>query len=214
MPPEHSPSRRARQAAQTRRDILLAARTLFAEKGYAATTLAEIAAAAGASVQTIYDSVGSKAELVSALNDLIDEEGGVAPLAARIPTETDPRALLDIAVSISHSICERCGDIIGAVYGGANVEPALAMVRDESRSRHRSGIAWLTRRLADLTALRSDLDVDRAADIIAVLTDPQVVRTFVVYYGWAWDDWHAWTVDTLAQRVLADSSSPRRRANG
>jgi AcrR family transcriptional regulator len=56
---------------------------LFAEKGYAATSVAEVAAAAGASVQTIYDSVGSKAELVSALNDLIGEEGGVAPLARR-----------------------------------------------------------------------------------------------------------------------------------
>jgi hypothetical protein len=109
-------SRRARQAAQTRRDILNAARKLFAEKGYAATSVAEVAAAAGASVQTIYDSVGSKAELVSGLNDLIDEEGGVPPLARRIPSETDPRALLDIAVSITHNICKRCGDIIGAVY--------------------------------------------------------------------------------------------------
>ena len=77
-------SRRARQAAETRRDILNAARKLFAQKGYAATSVAEIAAAAGASVQTIYDSVGSKAELVSALNDLIDEEGGVAKAHAAI----------------------------------------------------------------------------------------------------------------------------------
>ena len=117
-------SRRARQAAQTRRDILNAARRLFAKKGYAATTVAEIAAAAGASVQTIYDRVGSKAELVSALNDLIDEESDVGPLAGRIPGETDPRALLDIAVSITHNICRRCGDIIGAVYGAATASRA------------------------------------------------------------------------------------------
>lgn len=204
MPAERSPSRRARQAAQTRREILVAARTLFAKKGYAATSVAEIAAAAGASVQTIYDSVGSKAQLVSALNDLIDDEGGVGPLAARIPTETDPRALLDIAVSITHGICERCGDIVGAVYGAASVESALAAVRDESRRRHREGIAWLTRRLAELGALRPDLEVNRAADIIAALTDPQVVGTFIVHYEWAWDEWHAWTVDTLAKAVLAD----------
>jgi AcrR family transcriptional regulator len=162
MPQVESGSRRARQAAQTRRDILNAARRLFAEKGYAATSVAEVAAAAGASVQTIYDSVGSKAQLVSGLNDLIDEEGGVAALAARIPSETDPRALVEIAVSITHNICKRCGDIIGAVYGAANVEPALAAVRDESRRRHREGIARLTGRLAELGAMRRDLERERA----------------------------------------------------
>jgi AcrR family transcriptional regulator len=198
-------SRRARQAMQTRQEILQAARKLFAEKGYAATSVAEIAVAAGASVQTIYDSVGSKAKLVSSLNDLIDQEGGVAPLAARIPTEIDPLAVLDIAVSITHNICERCGDIIGAVYGAANAEPALAGVRDESRRRHREGIGSLTRRLAHLGALRPDVALDRSADMIAALTDPQVVRTFVLDYGWAWDDWHAWTVDTLARLVLAEA---------
>jgi hypothetical protein len=139
------------------------------------------------------------------------EEGGVAPLAGRIPTETDPRALLEIAVSITHNICKRCGDIIGAVYGAANVEPALPAVRDESRRRHREGIAWLTGRLADLGEVRHDLEHERAADMIAALTDPQVVRTFVTDYGWDWDDWHDWTVNALAQLVLPDVSPTGRR---
>jgi AcrR family transcriptional regulator len=196
-------SRRARQAAQTRRDILNAARRLFAEKGYAATSVAEIAAAAGASVQTIYDRVGSKAELVSGLNDLIDEESDVGPLAGRIPSENDPRAVLDIAVSITHNVCERCGDIIGAVYAAADIEPALAAVRDESRRRHRNGMTRLVGRLAELDAVRSDLKPKRAAEMIAALTDPQVVRTFVIDYGWGWADWHDWAVDALAQLVLS-----------
>jgi hypothetical protein len=55
--------------------------------------------------------VSSRASV--ATHDLIDEEGGVAPLAGRIPSETDRRALLGMAVSITHNICERCGDIIG-----------------------------------------------------------------------------------------------------
>ncbi len=205
-----SQTRRARQAAQTRCDILTAARQLFAVRGYAATSLAEIAAAAGTSIQTIYDSIGGKATLVAALNDLIDEEGGVAPLAGRIATETDPRQLLDIAVSITHNICGRCGDIVGAVYGAAHIEAVLAEVRDESRRRHREGIFRLTGRIAGLGGLRPDLDVARAADVIAVLTDPQVVRTFVVDYDWSWDTWHAWALDTLTAIVLADPAAPPR----
>lgn len=204
-------TRRARQAAQTRQDILGAARRLFAAQGYVRTTLAEIATAAGTSVQTIYDSVGSKAALVAALNDLIDEEGDVASLAGRIPTETEPRRILDMAVSITHNICDRCGDIVGAVYSGADTEPALAAVRDESRRRHRAGISRLTRRLEELDALRSGMDVTQAADAIAVLTDPQVVRTFVLSYGWQWDAWHAWTVDALTSLVLADGPASHER---
>lgn len=200
-------TRRARQAAETRQDILRAARRLFAARGYARTSLADIAAAAGTSVQTIYDSVGSKATVVAALNDLVDDEGGVASLAARIPTETDPRALLDIAVSITHNICRRCGDIIGTVYSAADSEPPLAAVRDESRRRHREGITRLTVRLRDLGALPPGTDIARTADAIAVLTDPQVVRTFVTSYGWSWESWHQWALDTLATLTLAPTRS-------
>lgn len=203
-------TRRARQAAQTRHDILAAARRLFAAQGYARTSLAEIATAAGTSIQTIYDSVGSKATVVAALNDLIDEEGDVASLAARISTETDPRQILDIAVSITHNICDRCGDIVGAVYSGADIEPALAAVREESRRRHREGIAGLTRRLEEVGALRSGMEVAQAADVISVLTDPQVVRTFVLSYGWQWDTWHAWTLDALSTLVLGGPASSRK----
>jgi hypothetical protein len=132
----------------------------------------------------------------------------VGRLAGRIPSATDPRAVLDIAVSITHNVCERCGDIIGAVYAAADIEPALAAVRDESRRRHRHGIALLVGRLAELDAIRSDLRPKRAAEMIAALTDPQVVRTFVIDYGWGWADWHDWAVDALAQLVLA---APSRR---
>jgi hypothetical protein len=58
--------------------------------------------------------------------------------------------------------------------------------------------------------VRRDLERERAAEMIAALTDPQVVRTFVLDYGWAWDDWHDWTVDALTQLVLPDASRTGR----
>jgi AcrR family transcriptional regulator len=74
--------RRQRQAEATRKDILGAARRRFAEHGYSATSMADIARDAGVAVQTIYASCGSKRELVLALVDTIDEEADVATLAA------------------------------------------------------------------------------------------------------------------------------------
>jgi TetR/AcrR family transcriptional regulator, regulator of cefoperazone and chloramphenicol sensitivity len=64
--PYHSPTRQ-RQAEDTRRRILDAARALFREAGYAGTTLDAIAAAAGVSPKTV-SAFGSKRGLLAALS--------------------------------------------------------------------------------------------------------------------------------------------------
>lgn len=87
-------NRREVAAAETRREILRAARWLFAAHSYSGTSLHQIAEESGVAVQTIYSSVGSKAALVLALNDLIDEEAEVTQLATELFAETDPSRLI------------------------------------------------------------------------------------------------------------------------
>ena len=66
-------TRRAEAAARTRQSILEAARTLFAENGYSATSMAAIAQAAGVALDTVYASAGRKPALVRLLErDEID----------------------------------------------------------------------------------------------------------------------------------------------
>src|SRR6476619_2619602 len=60
-----SPLRRE-QAAATRREILKAAEKLFAERGYAATTITAIAAEAGVAVKTVYLAFETKSGLLRA----------------------------------------------------------------------------------------------------------------------------------------------------
>src|SRR3954449_8004364 len=78
----HSPLR-AEQARRTRAAVLDAAGRCFLEKGYAATTMKDVAAQAGVSVQTVFGQ-GSKAALLLACVDRAvvgdDEE---VPLAER-----------------------------------------------------------------------------------------------------------------------------------
>src|SRR4051794_19952131 len=57
-------SRRTRQAAQTREEVVRAGLERFAATGWAGTTLADIAEAAGVSVETIYKGFGSKKGLL------------------------------------------------------------------------------------------------------------------------------------------------------
>src|SRR6478752_2948115 len=73
MRPAPPGTRRQRQREATRMEILSAARQLFAERGYGPTSMAAIAESAGSAVQTIYDTVGSKAAVLTALIERIEQ---------------------------------------------------------------------------------------------------------------------------------------------
>jgi AcrR family transcriptional regulator len=83
--------RRARKKAQTRAEVLRTAQRLFAERGFDAVTIADVAAAADVAVQTVFNHFSGKEELFFAdrtpwLDGPADavrtRPAGVPPLAA------------------------------------------------------------------------------------------------------------------------------------
>src|SRR3954451_3237069 len=68
-PRRYDSRRRAEQARQNRQAGLEAAQRRFVDRGYAATTLAEVAADAGVSVETVYKAFSNKAGVLKALFD-------------------------------------------------------------------------------------------------------------------------------------------------
>jgi len=194
--------RRAIQAEQTRVEILRAARRQFARNGYAATSVKEIATEAGVSVQTVYDSVGSKADLVRRLNDLIDIEAQVGEIAMTVPTTTDALALVRIPAMITRRIVERCGDILRTCVDGARAEPDLAPVVDEGGRRHRAGARAVTERLAALGTLDGGLSVEDATVSIATLADHRVALVLLDDHGYTLDAVEEWIATTTARAVL------------
>ena len=95
---------RERQAEFTRNEILLAARRLFADRGFTQTSVRDIARAAGVSAQTVYDSIGSKQAVVARLNDLIDSEAGIGAIVG--PT-LGGGGLLGIGLGPEHHVGRR-----------------------------------------------------------------------------------------------------------
>ncbi|WBM80382.1 TetR family transcriptional regulator [Cryobacterium breve] len=75
FPGKTRPNRRSVQSEATRTEILDAAERLMLERGYIAASVAAIAAEAGVAVQTIYNSVGLKADLLAA----VLERGATGP---------------------------------------------------------------------------------------------------------------------------------------
>jgi AcrR family transcriptional regulator len=195
--------RRAAQAAETRRQILSAARRLFSERGYAFTPINAIAAEAGVSVPTVYANVGSKAQLALALVEFINDEVDMASLAAAQFSATTPRAVLAANAHLARVLNEQCGDIIlsllSAAASSAEVDPAAS----EGRRVHREGCEAVAARLDAMGALAEHVDVDQAGAILATYTGPEAVGRLILEYGWSFDEVETWLGDAMPRLLLA-----------
>ena len=196
------PNRREVAAAETRREILRAARRLFAEQGFTQTSVQQIAEESGVAVQTIYSSVGSKAALVLALNDLIDEEADVPQLDVGIFGETDPATMIAKGIHLTRQLNERCGDLIQVLLSAAPAEPDVAAVVADGMRRHELGGSAIAQRLEALGALRSGTTPVRAAAAFSMMTSPASWRQLTQRAGWTFDESEAWLTASLAQLLL------------
>ena len=194
--------RRAAQADETRLAIIAAARRLFAENGYAATGMTQIATAADVAVQTIYASVGSKRAILFGLLELIDQEAFVPGFRESMAHERDPARLLAGAVALTRRLNERCGDIIAAIRSAAPLEADLAAALAEGQRRHRVGAQGLARRLADLGALAPGLSVDDAGTIVSLMTSTDAFDELTKIEGRSFDQAEALIVATLTTTIL------------
>lgn len=182
---------RERQAEFTRNEILLAARRLFADRGFTQTSVRDIARAAGVSAQTVYDSIGSKQAVVARLNDLIDSEAGIGAIVGPIAASGDPRQVAALSARITRSMLENCEDIVRALVTGAAAEPELQVVLDEGHRRHLEGARTVVRMLQDMEALAHPADA-ATSETLAAITDIRFALVLRESYGWSLDRIEVW----------------------
>jgi AcrR family transcriptional regulator len=199
---------RAEQAAQTRLRILESAGLLFAERGYAATTIDTIAAGAGVAVDTVYATFGTKKGILSAVIDLrvtgsgegSDVLAGEGPRA--LQTITDQRAIIaafsaDIAARI-----ERVRPIDDVMRSAAEVDPDIAELRARMQENRFSKLTALVVLVGANGPLRDDMDADEAATIVWTLTSPEVNRLLRDVRGWSSQRYVEWLSTTLLRLLL------------
>src|SRR5437868_3181359 len=110
--------RRREQAAATRLQILEAAERLFERQGYAATTMAAIAAEAGVALKTVYVVFETKRGVLRALWNLrLRGDEGDAPVADRpwyreVVQEPDPERQLRLNARNSRVVKLRIGALL------------------------------------------------------------------------------------------------------
>lgn len=203
-----SGTRRAQQARATRRRIVDRAAKLFIEQGYAATTLDQISTAAGVAVQTVYFHFRNKATVLKEVVDVAavgdDEPVPVMdrPWARRVSKEPDGRRALAIYLRNARAIFERIAPIMKTVRDAAGSDPEMAAQwqtnRKQTYTAQRTVVQWL----ADKYALRPELTVDRATDIVSCLVSIEVYQLFTAERGWTPAQWERWIKDTLTATIL------------
>jgi AcrR family transcriptional regulator len=197
------PTRREIAAQATRQEIIAAAHRLFVERGYAPTSMSDIADAAGVSIPTIYASVGPKPALLSALSTSLNLAMGRPQGMVRVIHEADPIELLRLIAHVGRELQERFGDLIAALRLAAAVEPEVAKVVKASRDRGVVLSRLIAGRLDELDALRPGVSREEAAAVIDLLAGgPETYGRLVRGHGWSFDQVEAWVIEALTRLLL------------
>lgn len=196
----HAPIREA-QAQLTRERIRAAAIELFRQRGYAATTVADLAAAAGLSVPTLYAAFGSKRGVAKAVIEGAIDQTEIGQLIEQALATTEPRLQLAIAARVTRRILERGGTLL-ELLGRAGNEELLDEWRSWEERRYR-GQRSIVQSLEAKQVLRADLSATRAADVLWMLTGRDVFRMLVQERGWSPARYERWLSDALARELLA-----------
>src|SRR5438270_7480116 len=133
---KYDSSLRRDQARATRRAIIDAAARLFAQHGYAATSVDQIAESAGVGRATVFAAVGGKAALLKAAYDvaIVGDDEPVSlverPRSQRILADPDPYGQLALYAELCTEMAGRLSGIHEAVHGGAHVDPEVRELWD------------------------------------------------------------------------------------
>jgi AcrR family transcriptional regulator len=206
-----SPRRRT-QAAETRRQILEGAQRLFEAQGYAATTMAAIAAEAGVALKTVYVAFETKSGVLRALwHVLLRGDEDAAPVGERawyreVLDEPDPGRQLRLTAHNSRAVKERAATLLGVIRSAASVDEDIAALWGRIQAEFYDLQRGIVEALQKKKALRPGLGVTRATDVLWTLNHPDLWLLLVGERGWTPEQWERWFVDTSCAQLLKDPS--------
>jgi AcrR family transcriptional regulator len=191
-----------------RRAVVAAARSLFLERGYAATTIDAVSDRSDVPPATVYRLFPGKLGILTAVLDVLiagDDEGiplQDRPHVAALFAEPDPRKALAGFARVTVAINTRGSDVYRILVSAAASDSETAALLAEYHRRRDEGQAQIARSLARSGALRPGLTEADAADIIHALMSPDLYRLLVTERGWTAGRYERWLAETLAAQLL------------
>jgi AcrR family transcriptional regulator len=200
--------------------VIEAARELFVERGYPATSIEAISATADVPAATLYRLFPSKRAI---LKDVIDVTavGDGEPIAVHarpevlaLREEPDPARYLAGFAHVARVLHERLAPVQQMLRSAASVDPdAVDMLAAISEQRY-AGQGVVARGLVERNALRDSLSEDDAHDIIYGLMSPDLRHVLMTERHWTAQRYEMWLAETLCATLLRPAKqSQSRRGN-
>jgi TetR/AcrR family transcriptional regulator, regulator of autoinduction and epiphytic fitness len=203
-------TQRRAQSRAARRIVLATAGQLFAERGYQRTSMKDIAAGAGVSVETVYGYFGTKAGLLKELLD-VTVAGDDAPVSVpdRAPIQAvraapDGRAKLAHYAAFLATVQARLVPLFLVIRGAAGADQDAADLWAGLGAQRLAGMTMLAEHLAESGVLASGRSVEEARDELWALGAVEVYELLVGQRGWSPERYRDWLVDVWAGRLLAE----------
>jgi AcrR family transcriptional regulator len=204
-------------ARETRRRIVVAARDLVQAGGYRAMTIAGLAAEAGVSPQTVYNSVGGKAEVVKAVYDtMLAGDDEPTPMSERpaflaVQEAGDAESWATAYAAWTLSIMQRVGPLLGVLLdhgpgGDPVLEDLVSTINAERRAGNENALKGLTRIGVVPRRLAGRKHI---VDVVWTLTSPEVYDRLVVRCGWSDASYRTWLAAELAAAVEGRGTTRR-----
>ena len=204
--------RRQEQARLTRKAVLDAARALFLERGYAATTVRAVAEMAGVSVETVYKAFGNKAGLVKAVFDvaIVGDDRPVPMLqrerVARMRAEPDPRRKLLMYGEHLAEAGPRAGSLQLLIRSAAATDPDAAQVWQQMVQERLLGMTEFARHLHEGAHLRPGISLEAARDILWTYNSVEVYDLLVLQRGWRPGRYGRWIAEAMIAALLRNDA--------
>ena len=163
---------RLEQAAATRSNVLAAAGELFTSQGYAATTVTQVARAAGVSVDTLYATVGRKPVILrEVVEAAISGTGQTVPADQRdyvIAVRAAERATAKIRIYADAvaAMSPRTAPVFLALRDAAQTDPDCAALDTEISTRRAGNMRRFAADLRATGELRLGLTDDFIGDVV------------------------------------------------
>jgi TetR/AcrR family transcriptional regulator, regulator of autoinduction and epiphytic fitness len=200
-------SRRQAEARARQGRVVDAARELFLQRGYGATTIGDIAESADVSVQSVYAAFESKAGILSRVVETAISGGEAAPPVLEQPAgrailaEPDLAKRLQSIVHLARLSHERAAALIQLVENARASDPALgALASKIDASLHQDASAFVA--ALPTRALRRDITRQEAVDLLYMLVAARNWNALVEHCGWTPEQYERWMGDTIARLLL------------
>jgi len=194
---------------RTRAAVVEAARTLFVERGFAATTIEAISDLSDTPQATVYRLFSSKFGILKAVLDVsIAGDDLAVPMVDRprvraLLDDPDPVRQLTGFAALLRELLARTAPVHRLLADAAKSDADAASLLAALAGQRHEGQRRIAKSLARSGALKPELRERDAADIIHALASPEVYGLFVFDRGWSGERYEAWVRTILVDQLLA-----------